>query len=86
MLTSFSDQLSQKQKQKPKPNPENLKLQNPKPNPETLKAHREPRLARSKRHVRIADEEDFDVRLCQANRNGTICPPGIDQVSCLERE
>ena len=29
--------------------------------------------------VLLSDEEDFDVRLCQANRNGTICPEGIDQ-------
>lgn len=46
---------------------------------ENEKPHREPRLNRSKRHVRISDEEDFEVRLCQANRNGTICPEGIDQ-------
>ena len=23
---------------------------------------------------------DFDVRLCQADKNGTVCPPGADQV------
>jgi hypothetical protein len=38
------------------------------------------RTSRVKRHVRITEEEDFDVRLCQANRNGTVCPEGIDQV------
>ena len=41
------------------------------------------RETREKRHVRITEEEDFDVRLCQANRNGTICPEGIDQVPML---
>jgi len=40
---------------------------------------REIRNVRTKRHVKITEEEDFDVRLCQANRNGTICPEGIDQ-------
>ena len=29
---------------------------------------------RHKRHLRISEEEDFDIRLCQANQNGTICP------------
>ena len=43
------------------------------------KVKREIRNVRVKRHVKITEEEDFDVRLCQANRNGTICPDGIDQ-------
>ena len=34
---------------------------------------------RKKRHLRITEEEDFDVRLCQANVNGTICPEGARQ-------
>ena len=28
---------------------------------------------RKKRHLRITEDEDFDVRLCQANENGTVC-------------
>ena len=34
---------------------------------------------RHKRHLRISEEEDFDIRLCQANQNGTICPQGANQ-------
>ena len=34
---------------------------------------------RKKRHLRITEEEDFDVRLCQANVNGTVCPEGVRQ-------
>ena len=36
-------------------------------------------LRRTKRHLRLSEEEDFDVRLCQADVNGTICPEGADQ-------
>ena len=38
-----------------------------------------PNQIRKKRHLRITEEEDFDVRLCQANVNGTICPEGARQ-------
>lgn len=34
---------------------------------------------RRKRHLRITPEEDFDVRLCQANQNGTFCPENAHQ-------
>ena len=34
---------------------------------------------RKKRHLRITEDEDFDVRLCQANENGTICDEGASQ-------
>ena len=34
---------------------------------------------RKKRHLRITEDEDFDIRLCQANSNGTVCPEGARQ-------
>ena len=37
------------------------------------------RVHRTKRHLRITEEEDFDVRLCQADQNGTICHEHADQ-------
>ena len=37
------------------------------------------RVHRAKRHLRITEEEDFDVRLCQADQNGTICHEHADQ-------
>ena len=35
--------------------------------------------ASSFKHLRITEEEDFDVRLCEANQNGTYCPEGANQ-------
>ena len=34
---------------------------------------------RNKRSLRISEEEDFDVRLCQADQNGTICHEHANQ-------
>lgn len=34
---------------------------------------------RSHRQLRISEEEDFDVRLCTADRNGTVCDENADQ-------
>lgn len=34
---------------------------------------------RYRRHTRVTEEMDFDVRLCQADVNGTVCPEGANQ-------
>lgn len=35
--------------------------------------------SRQNRQLRISEEEDFDVRLCTADKNGTVCEEGTDQ-------
>ena len=44
-----------------------------------IDTHHNKNQIRKKRHLRITEEEDFDVRLCQANENGTICDEGANQ-------
>jgi hypothetical protein len=57
--------------------------QNPELKDKRMKYKTEPhnpnQIKRKKRHLRITEEEDFDVRLCQANVNGTVCPEGARQ-------
>ena len=61
----------------------NFHPKNPESKDKRLKYNVEPhspnQIKRKKRHLRITEEEDFDVRLCQANVNGTICPEGARQ-------
>ncbi|QQP38368.1 Putative LOC100120269, partial [Caligus rogercresseyi] len=34
---------------------------------------------KAKHYYKLSEKYEFDVRLCQANENGTICPPNINQ-------